>query len=189
MESLKIKATGLTTLLMHSSRLSNPLAEGMREHKALVAAKPKNEEYYRRVARSEFELGMYFDKKLGPYMPTDNIRKSIIEGGRLSKLGTAIDRAVQILEEKVGLKYDGPRSIEGLWEAKFYDLSSVGNQSNRVMRCRPAFDSWSFEAEVFYDPSMIDRSQLIGAMTAAGKHIGIGDYRPKFGRYSVEVMS
>jgi len=189
MESIKVKITGRSTLLMHSARLSNPLAPGMKEHKAIVASKPKNDEYYRRVARSEFELGMYFDEKLGPYMPTDNVRKSIIEGGRLSKLGTAIDRAVQILEDRVPLQYEGPRTIEKLWDKKFYDLSSVGNQTNRVMRCRPAFEKWSITTELFFDPSMIDRSQLIDAMNAAGKFIGIGDYRPRFGRYEVEVLS
>lgn len=189
MESLKVKLSGLSTILMHSARLSNPLDPKVKEFKLLTAKRKKTDEDMVDIARAEFELGLYFDEKLGPYIPTENIRKSIIEGGRLSKLGTAIDRSVQILEDRAPLKYDGPRTVPALWDKKFYDLSSVGVQQARTMRCRPAFEKWSLDVELFFDPSMVNRDQLLSAMESAGKFIGLGDYRPRFGRYTVAVAS
>lgn len=189
MESVKVRVKGRSTLLMHSARLSNQFDPKVKEFKLLTHKKKKTDEDHLAIARFEFELGMYFDEKLGPYVPTENVRMAIIEGGRLSKLGTAIDRAVQILEDRAPLRYEGPRTVAALWESRFYDLSSVGNQSNRVMRCRPAFEGWSLDLELFFDPSMIDRSQLLAASNSAGKFIGLGDYRPRFGRFEVEVLS
>lgn len=188
MDSVKAKLTGLSTMLMHSSRLSNPLDPKVKELKLLTGKKKKTDEDQWAIARAEFELGMYYDDKLGPYIPTENIRKSIIEGGRLSKLGTAIDRCVQVLEDRAKLEYKGPRTVAELWEGKFYDLSSVGVQNARTMRCRPAFEKWAATIELFFDPSMINRDQLLASMEAAGKFVGLGDYRPRYGRYSVEVV-
>lgn len=187
MDSIKATLTGLSTMLMHNSRLANPLDPKVKEMKLLTSKKKKTDEDMWEIARKEFELGLYFDEKLGPFIPTENIRKSIIEGGRLSKLGTAIDRCVQILEDRAPLRYKGPRTVEDLWKEKFYDLSSVGVQNARTMRCRPAFSKWSAEVELFFDSSMVNRDQLLAAMQAAGKFIGIGDYRPRYGRYDVEV--
>lgn len=35
---------------------------------------------------------------------------------------------------------------------------------------------------------MINRDQLVQAMHDAGRFSGMGDYRPTFGRYEIEVL-
>lgn len=189
METIRLRVTGAMPLLMHNARLANPLDADVKKHKLLTTKRKKTDEDHQALARSEFELGLYFDAKLGPYLPAENLRRSIIEGGRLSKLGTAIDRAVLMDAERIPLQYKGPRTIDGLWAESFYDLSSVGVQTSRTMRCRPRFAQWACELTAYFDGTMINRDQLVQAATAAGKFVGVGDYRPRFGRYEVEVLS
>lgn len=175
-------------MLHHSSRIANPLDPGVKELRLLTSKRKKTDEDHMEIARKEFELGMYFDKSLGPYIPGECVLRSFIFGGKVQKLGAAMNRSVQVAEEKCRLEYDGPRTVQGLWDAKFYDIRTVVVQQSRTMRCRAAFSNWTTHAEVYFDASMVNRDQLVQAMNDGGRFSGLGDYRPQFGRYEVEIV-
>lgn len=194
MEVLKLEFTGESPLLMHSDRGANPLDPMTKAHKELTSKRKKTDEDYDAIAKSEWYLGFYFDKKIGPYIPAAMIRASISAGGRVNKLGMAIKRGTLILQDQIPLKYNGPKDQESMWnlENEFRDIRSVVVSTNRVMRCRPIFREWSLKVEVLYDPAAIDREQLITAAKLAGSLSGLGDYRPStggsFGRFTVKVL-
>jgi hypothetical protein len=56
------------------------------------------------------------------------------------------------------------------------------------MRYRPMFRKWAASCEIAYDPESINRDQIIKCFEDGGTYCGVGDYRPKFGRFSVEVI-
>ena len=112
----------------------------------------------------------------------------MIAGGKLSKMGTLLKRSCEVLDERCKLLYDGPRDVEGLWNEGFYDARSVKVQASRLMRYRPLFTKWAAECEIVYDSEAIDRAVIIKSLEDAGTFCGVGDYRPKFGRFSVEVL-
>jgi hypothetical protein len=58
-------------------------------------------------------------------------------------------------------------------------------QRNAVLRYRPRLDKWrlSFEIEVLDE--QLDKSVVRDVLDQAGSFVGIGDYRPKFGRFKV----
>ena len=56
------------------------------------------------------------------------------------------------------------------------------------MRTRPRFHQWSIVTTVSYRPSAIDRSTLLEIARFAGAMVGVGDFRPRFGRFSVEAV-
>ena len=65
------------------------------------------------------------------------------------------------------------------------DRRPVIIQRARVMRERPRFDEWGldFQIEIFDDqvkPEVVNE-----VLVDCGKYVGIGDYRPKFGRFMV----
>lgn len=188
MQTLKIKIIGTRPLLVHSDRFSNPLDPMAKEHKALTSKRKKTDEDYELIARSEWAGGLYYDDKLGPYIPGVNIESAIIAGGKLSKLGTQLKRSIEVLDERCPLIYEGPRDMKGLWDARFYDARSVKVQAARLMRYRPLFRDWSLECTIMFDEETIDRNQVIKCVTDAGLYCGIGDYRPKFGRFDMEVI-
>jgi hypothetical protein len=57
---------------------------------------------------------------------------------------------------------------------------------NGIIRHRPRFDEWRAIFGVEYDPILVpDHTILIQIAQDAGNRKGIGDYRPRFGRFRV----
>jgi hypothetical protein len=47
------------------------------------------------------------------------------------------------------------------------------------------FPNWSAEIEVRYNPSLLNANEVKDFLVAAGELEGIGDWRPRFGRFEV----
>lgn len=189
MEIVTVKLTGTRPLLMHADVFADPLSPLTKAHKALTSKRKKTDDDHEAIAKSEWRGGLYYDDQLGPYMPGVNIEAALIAGARLSKLGASIKRSAEVMDEKCRVEYEGPRTVQGLWSKGFYDARSVKVSTARLMRYRPIFRQWSLVCEIALDPESIDRDQVIRCLRDAGQYCGIGDYRPKFGRFDVEVMS
>lgn len=189
METLNLKFVGVSNLLMHSDRGMNLLDDLTKQFKAIVGKRKKTDEDYAEIARLEWELGLYFDKELGPYIPAINIEGCIRDGGKMEKRGEDVKKGTQVLIDKVALQYPGPRDIEGLWEKKYYDIRAVGNQKNKVMRCRPAFKGWWLEFQIAFDPAIFNAHDLLRCAELGGNYCGLCDYTPRFGRFRVERVN
>jgi len=188
MQTLKFRLTGTRPLLMHADTFSDPLNPLTKAHKQLTGKRKKTEDDHEAIAQSEWRGSLYYDEELGPYMPGVNVEACMVAGGKLQKLGTTLKRAAEVWEDKCRLKYKGPRDPEAMWDAQMYDARSVVVQRQRLMRYRPIFRDWSLECTVVYDETAIDRSDIIKCLTDGGQMSGLGDYRPKFGRFEVEVL-
>lgn len=188
MRIIKMRFTGLCPILMHSERGANPLDKAVVEHKKLTSKRKKTDDDFVAIAWSEYQLGIYHDPELGPYVPATNIDKCIVEGARKNKLGKAFESSARCVADRVRLDYDGPREVRALYEAGFVDMRGVGVSQSRVMRCRPIFPRWSLSFDFAFDESVADESSVIMAADMAGKLVGLGDYRPRFGRFAVEVL-
>ena len=82
--------------------------------------------------------------------------------------------------------YDGPSNVEKLWEDEKFRLTClVRVQKNRVVRTRAMFPAWSATIVVNYDPKILNESDVREIVNTAGE-CGLCDWRPKFGRFSVE---
>ena len=187
LNTIRLKITGTRPLLMHSDKFANPLDPLTKAHKELTSKRKKTDEDHEAIAKSEWMGGLYIDEA-GPYLPGVNIESCLVAGGKLSKLGTQLKRSVEVLDEKCHLIYEGPRTAAGLWAARFYDARSVKVQTARLMRYRPLFRDWACVVEISYDPESINREQVIKCLEDGGQYCGVGDYRPKFGRFTVEVI-
>lgn len=190
MEIVKLRLKGESPLLMHSDRSTNPLDPAVKRHKTLTSVRKKADEVNEAIARSEWDLAMYHDDDAGPVMPTANIRAVIVAGGRLNKLGAAIERGAVMAQSAVPVKYEGPRTKDEMWnDGRFTDARSVVVNRGRVMRYRPLFVKWEIEVDVMLDESVIDKEQMLQCAQNGGRLIGLCDNRRNgFGRFSVEVI-
>jgi hypothetical protein len=187
MKTATYTITGLTPLLMHSERLANPFDELTKELKSISGKRKKTEDDLLAMARIEFMGGLYHDADAGVHLPGYNILAAMVGGGKIHKLGTAIKRACIVNEDKVALQYDGPKKPEKLFEAKaFVDMRSVKVGTAKITRCRPKFSSWGATFSVSYDENSIQKSEIDQCLTSAGLMVGLGDYRPRFGRFQVQ---
>jgi len=192
MQSLTLKLTGESAMLLHSDRGANPLAQETIAHKALTGKRKKTDEDHIAIARSEFMMGFYGGETI--QVPTTNIKSAIVEGAKLHKLGSAFNRCVMILADMIPVTHSGPATKAKMWETPAcVDCRSVKVGQARLMRYRPRLNDWSMTVEVVFDENMIERAQILAAAENAGRYVGIGDYRPAkggaFGRFSVEAVT
>jgi len=190
MEQLTVMLKSNGPMLMHSDKLSNPLDPATKKHKTLTSKRKKTDEDYEAIAKSEWLNSLYYSDDIGVYVPIQNIRKSLIEGARFNKLGKHVERGVVFMDTRAKLKYSGPKEPEKLWDnGKFTDARSVRVSQARLVRFRPIFTDWEIEAvELLYNPSIIDGSDILAAWDNAGNMVGMGDFRPLFGKYKVEEV-
>lgn len=188
MQILKVKIIGTRPLLVHSDIFADPLNPLTKAHKSLTAKRKKTDEDHELIAKSEWRGGLYFAEDIGPFLPGINIESALVAGGKLSKMGTQLKRSVEVMDTRLPLIYEGPRTVEGLWDQAYYDARSVKVGTARITRYRPLFRNWAVECEIAFDQESIDRDQVIRCLEDAGQYCGVGDYRPKFGRFTVEVL-
>jgi hypothetical protein len=184
----RITITGTAELLMHNARLSNPLDPAAKAMKAVSSKRVKTDDDYEELARLEHLGSLYLDPDVGPYMPGQNIERCLVDAAKVTKSGVKVTRGVFISTNINPLAYKGPRTPEDLWgDENFRHLGSVKVQQNRVMRCRPMFRQWRTAAEGTLDTRVLSLDELRGIAETAGSMIGIGDWRPRYGRFIAEV--
>jgi hypothetical protein len=71
---------------------------------------------------------------------------------------------------------------------KDYEIDSrpVRIQRARIIRRRPFLQKWSLSFEIkVLDEDLLPKEVLNAVLVKAGESVGIGDYRPRFGRFIV----
>ena len=175
-------------LLMQAETLANPLNSVTKTHKSVSGKRKKSEDDYNWRLESEWKASMYHDKALGPYMPSLNIEACISEAAKAFKQGKAVKQTVEVMGDKMPLQYSGPRDMAGLYgdgSSPFVDVRGVNVGGRKVMRARPVFMNWELTFDVGFMADLIDSNDVIRIVEHAGRVIGIGTYRPRFGRFEV----
>ena len=188
MRNFIITIEGTRALLMHNSRLADKL-DPITQEKAKVSAKrKKTDEDDLLLSHLEWQGGLYFDETVGPYLPGDNVFKSLVEAARKSKQGKQVEQGLMIESDVNPIAYDGPRDLQELWEDKrFVHRCTVKQQTSRITRTRPIFQQWRTEIEGAFDENVLDFNDVSTFATIAGQYIGVGDWRPKYGRFIATV--
>ena len=189
-KKLKFKITGATSLLMHSDKFANPLDPLTKKHKELTGKRKKTDEDHEAIALSEWRGALYWDDKEGVYIPGENIEACLLGAAKLQRLGTTFKRGLMVLESICKLDYKGTKSLPKMME-NLHDYSyakSVVVQRARIMRVRPMFSDWSTEFTVGYNDEVVNEGDIIKAVHDAGEMIGLCDWRPRFGRFDVELL-
>jgi hypothetical protein len=192
-QSYQIHLKARSPLVMHSNTLANPLSEEKKQLSALTLKKPKTDAAYLAIQKIEFSAGIYYDHLLGVYLPTANLRKMLIEGGRKNKKGKAFESGLYVIDD-VPVVIDNDASIgklplEALFE-KYAWTVPVGNQKNTVMRTRPRFDSWECTFSVMIETSLLNVDDIENALNSAGIGVGIGDAKSLgMGRFVGKVLA
>ena len=187
MDTVNFKIKGVTPLLMHSSQLSDPLNKFAKGLKKITGKRKKTEEDFIDMARIEVLGGLYWNKEYGLHIPGENIEACMIAAAKFKKLGTTFKRGAQVVELCCPLVGTGapndPEKIASDDSFKFVKSVKVG--TSRVMRTRPIFESWETSFTVMYDPNQLQQEDIVEMANSAGLMVGLGDWRPRFGKFEV----
>lgn len=187
MEAINVKVVGISPLLMHNTTFTNPLHEVTIKHKELTSVRKKTEEVHLMIMESEWRGSLYYKEGFGVYLPGTHFEASIFEAAKLQKLGKQAKRAIMILENECKIEYDGPRTPDALFKDKrFVDVRPVRVQQAKVIRARPKFDQWATSFILQFNPDLLQKSEVTAMLAAAGGLMGVGDYRPRFGRFDIQ---
>lgn len=170
MKTVKVKISGTASLLMN--RMPQATAEKV--------IKKKNDVI---VPQEDAMKKAFHDSELGFYLPSDMVEGCLREAGKNIKSGRGtlkktVLASVFCKSEKIKLEYE-KKSVDSRF-------SIHPSTRNGVMCNRMRFDDWSVEFELEFDDERVDAANLKELLVEGGKVIGMGSYRPKFGRYKLD---
>jgi hypothetical protein len=196
--------TGTAPLIAHNGRLADPRSAFTKElsEAATRAKKDKTESAWDLLAKVEWMGSLYTTEPLQYSVSLRDYSITITGGGRPCIEGEQIEKMLQVAAPKnkkaafkAGVFCDGqfPLLIGGkattVLEA-FDDESTFFSKTAKVgrmtiLRTRPRWRHWSATVTINYIPSMVNPADVANALEAGGAVVGLGDWRPKYGRFSV----
>lgn len=183
--TLDFEIRGVSPLLMHNGRLADPLNPFAKAIKAISGKRKKTDADYAEMAKIEFLGGLYTDEDGQAVIPGEVLEATIVAGAKTSKKGKAAKSAI-IVDGIFPLVYDGPKSPDALFDdANYRHVVGVRVNQARVMRTRPKFNRWGLRFQVNYLPDVLDVAEVADFVAVAGRICGLGDGRPRFGRFDV----
>lgn len=190
MNVLSFKITGAAPVIFHNGLLADPLYEFSKRIKKISSLRKKTEADLEEMARLEF-LGSLYLVDGEPVIPGDIFEAALAgKGGAARKNKSGQQAAAGLfVPEPSRLEYDGARDPEELWLDSRFRLrvpARVGTAT--VMRTRPIFEQWSAVTNVHFNPSLVDGQRIVDWMVQAGAEVGIGDWRPRFGRFEAILL-
>lgn len=192
MKERTYRLTGLVPLVLHNARLSDPLDKWTRLVAEISSKRKKTEADLMEMARREWFGGLYLNDDDKIIMPSQNLERMIMDAAKATKMGQAVQKALIVPSfEGSILSFPGQRkSLDALWDSGDYSLrASCKVRTSRVMRTRPMIPEWSLEFTAQWDEDVIKSTQEVDDFVElGGRMVGLGDWRPKYGRFTMEVV-
>jgi hypothetical protein len=181
-QEVTYRLTSEAPLLQHNGQTADPTNKWSKAMKQISGKRLKTDADYEELAKIEFLAALYMDKN-GPIIPPNMIDAMVVNGAKKSKEGQVAKSGCFCLNV-VKLDYVGPRTSEELWADEAFRFSAIVRVGMaRVARTRPIFREWSADVRLHVEPSLVNIARVDEWMRVAGTQIGLGDWRPQFGRF------
>ena len=181
MEKVNVTIKGLSPLLQHRYRFSDEIEES--------AKKRTGKKDY----SQEWKDSLYWDNKLGIIQPAAHIEGAMIKAavnfqipGRRKKTYKDLFKSSVFVTPDC-LPHGLTGSPEKLLEAGkiAIDRRLVRVNNSGVERLRPILKNWALEFTIEIHDEQISRDAVKQILEYAGRSVGIGDYRPRYGRFVI----
>jgi len=184
MERIDLRIEGVTPLLMNAFHDEAQLAATSRTSAATIGEKGTP------LEQATKKLYRAIDGKT-LVIPQPNLLSCITAAGKFFKAGKSkvttqksslIPACLSIEGVDIALEHKQPWRVD----SRPVRIPSTGG---RVLCYRPMFDDWALTVEMLLDTDVMTVALLREVVDAAGKRIGLGDFRPDckgpFGRFVV----
>ncbi|MBV7336327.1 hypothetical protein KFU94_50460 [Chloroflexi bacterium TSY] len=185
MYTVDVKVKGNAPLLQHRFPLPDfdTLGEGGRKQSGAIDYTQEWKEYLYVTKDDEiYQPAVHFEQTM--------IRAAVnfkIQGKRGKTYKNLFSSSVFVIPEYILHGIKRPESLTLDADERLYiDMRPVIVNRARVVRLRPAFSSgWELEFKIEVIDEQIPASMVQDVPVTAGKTVGIGDHRPRFGRFQV----
>ena len=184
-DTIKVSIKGVSPLMMKNGQMASPMNKWAKAIKEISGRDKKTDEGFEKIAHLEFMGSFYTNEKNIPVIPGVNIEAMLIAAAKLVRMGPKAKSGI-VCDKDWPLIFDGPKKLEALWKSgKFMDQRVVRVQQARIVRTRPIFHQWALDFQIGYMPDILNLGDLKGFLKDASYRIGLGDFRPKFGRFEI----
>jgi hypothetical protein len=159
--------------------------------KAVSGKRKKTDADYDEMSRLEWFASLYRSED-DLLIPDHVIESLMIAGAKKQKRGTDAKCGLYFTQHAT-LDFQGkPAVISDDTLAEMFESGDFTHRVRvkvgmaRVMRTRAIFRRWICVVRFQYDPDVLNRRDVEGIATAAGRFVGMGDWRPKHGRFEVD---
>lgn len=183
MKKYKIKIVGVTPYMQH--KMNDVALEEWEKQRGRIIE--RQDIAQQDIARAEYV--MYVDERNKPFIPSSQIKGSLIGAGTYikSKVG---NKAKSMKNIVAGMFFVNPEKIY-LTEDWVVDKRSAVNRNikARIICIRPRWDTWSAEFNLNIDNDSITDETVKNIIEYAGQYVGIGSFRPtnngEYGRFKI----
>ncbi len=189
-QKLTARLTSVSPILLHSGQMIDPRNEFARAMKVVSSKRMKTDADFEEMARIEWTAGLYLrDGRI--VLPSEVIEAALVSAAKKARGGKAAQAGLFCENDAPLIFADADKSPEELWAmGKTYAWGApVRVGQARVIRTRPRFDEWAAEIALTFDDGLMNRQAVIDTLKVCGDQIGLCDWRPKYGRFAVEVLS
>jgi hypothetical protein len=183
-QTLSFRIIGVSPLLMHNGQLADALNPFTKSLKEIHSKRKKTEADEVEIARREYNGSLYIANG-APCVPGEVIEAMMIMGAKKNKMGNQA-KAGLLVDGNPALEYEGPKDPKELWEDERFRMRTGARVGmSRVQRTRPRFDDWALQFDVKFIDTLLNADHLRSFLVIAGEQVGLGDWRPRFGRFLV----
>lgn len=143
----------------------------------------------------EWRKALYVTKEGEIYQPAIHFEAALtaaaarfkVTGGRGRSYKDLFKAAIFVAPDEVLFGLQAPDELDTDADKPLYiDARPAVVQRARIVRLRPAFKAgWELSFEIECLDDQIHADLLQDVLILAGRNVGIGDHRPRFGRFSV----
>ena len=166
---VEVKIEGVSPLLQHRYEMEEKEKKSTRKVGSVDYSK-------------EVERAIYRDESGNIYQPASHIEGCLMKAAVNFQIAGKGKKTYKDLTKMVIVD---PFAIPHLQPKFVIDKRPVVINRARIIRCRPRFDKWSLEFSMMITEDQLPIEVLEEILEYAGRYIGIGDYRPRFGRFRI----
>ncbi len=185
---MTLRLTGTAPLLMRNGRLADPLDPYAKALNRLTSKRAKTIADHEAIARVEWTGGLWLcDGR--PCIPAEALESALVKAAKARRAGSLL-RAALTVHESMPIEHGGPADVDELYGLPtFRHRCGVRIGTRTAIRTRPRFDEWRVTATLSFASSMIEAASVREIARHAGEMVGIGDWRPRFGRFRVDDVT
>lgn len=186
MSVIEITLEGERPMLHHNIRLANPLDPYTQKLRTLTAKRKKTDEDLSEIMWWEARGGIYETPEGFVGLPSDNLWRALYDAATAFRRGADIKRAlIPVTDVEPIIFPEGKHDVDDFLNAGNIDLRMVQVSRRRVPRSRPLIPvPWSVTHRFDLLSDIVDARDLTDIIDRAGRVVGIGDFRPRFGTFT-----
>jgi len=179
LDKVYVKIKGVTPMIIQNGRCANPLDPYAKRMKSLTSKKNKTEDDLYLILETQWEASLYWNDKIGLYMPSENMNAAFYKGAKKHKLGNKCSGV--IFPDPVGYPIitDFHNDIEQFrQDKKNRFIKPVVVQRAKTISCRPIFNNWSLNFDLEFEREVWDVNEIKTILQTMSNRIGLGVWTP-----------